>query len=432
MSLTGTQPDTEPAAGEPAPVLDPHEPQRASDLDPRLLVDDKGVRGYGVAFARRLRGGELGSLPVLVGLVVIWFVFWQQQHAFLSSFNLSNLAQQMSTIGFISIGVVMVLLLGEVDLSAGSVSGLSSAILATQIVHSGRAQGLALLLALLAGAAVGAVQGFFFTRFGVPSFVVTLAGLLAWQGLQQKVLGVTGTVTLPAGLIHGLTSNYFPAATGWSMVVVIGVVYLGLQLLQSRRRAAAGLRPRPLLEIVVRTVVIAGLIAVAVAVLNNYRGVPECLVIFIAVIVVFDIVIRKTTYGRHVLAVGGNAEAARRAGIRVSAIRLSVFSIAGMMAAAGGIMDASLQNSANLQSGGSNTLLYAIAAAVIGGTSLFGGRGSAYSALLGILVIESIANGMALLSLPSSDQYMITGGVLLAAVTLDALSRRGQRATGRV
>ncbi|MFN2538112.1 MAG: sugar ABC transporter permease [Mycobacteriales bacterium] len=405
--------------------------QSAADLDPRLLVDEQGLKGYVTAFRRRVTGGELGSLPVVVGLVVIWAIFYFKESRFLSAQNLTNLSLQMCATGLISVGIVMVLLLGEVDLSVGSVSGLTAAVMATQIFRHDTDQYVAMLLALLVGAIIGAFHGTVFAKFGVPSFVVTLAGLIAWQGAQLRVLGSDGTVTLPSGPVQSLTSAFYPHATGWVLAVVGLVLYAGAQLWEVRTRTRAGLRPRPMVEIAFRVVVVAAALAVAVSVLNHYRGVPFALVLFLVVVVVFDLMIRRTRYGRHVLAVGGNIEAARRAGIGVSFIRISVFSIAGVMAAAGGLVAASRISSVSQSSGGSDTLLNAIAAAVIGGTSLFGGRGSSYSALLGILVIQSIANGMALLGLESSTQFMITGGVLLAAVTIDALGRRGRAASGR-
>ena len=406
----------------------------AADLDPRLLVDQAGLKGYGIAFVRRLKGGELGSLPVVVGLIVIWLIFWTQQSEFLSAGNLSNLAVQMVPIGMISVGIVMVLLLGEVDLSVGSLSGVCAALLGTQIAQHNQSHGVAIILAILLGAGLGAVHGLFFSRLGVPSFVVTLAGLLAWQGLQLRILGKTGTVQVTDGFVHDLTYKFLSATAGWILFAVLLALSLGGQLWERRQRVRAGLRPRPWVEIGFRLVVLGAVTGIAVAVFNSYTsspGVPLALVIFIGVVVLFDLVIRRTTYGRHVLAVGGNVEAARRAGISVWAIRMSVFVIAGVMAAIGGIFSTSQLLSVSQQTGGTNTVLYAIAAAVIGGTSLFGGRGSAYSALLGILVITSITNGMALLSLPSATQFMVTGGVTLAAVTLDSLSRRGQRASGR-
>ena len=427
---TAPTPPTPATPATPAQATD-QPPQRASDLDPRLLVDEAGLAGYVTAFRRRLAGGELGSLPVVIGLLVIALVFYTQQPAFLSAENLSNLVLQMIAVGTISLGIVMVLLLGEVDLSVGSISGVTAALFATQVVNHGRSQVLGFVLALLLGTAIGGFQGFFFTRFGVPSFVVTLAGLLGWQGLQLKVLGTTGSVNVTDGFVHSLTGAFYPPSTGWLLAVVAVLLYAGVQLVEVRARSAAGLRPRPVVEVVTRCIVLAVVLGIGVAVLNRYRGVPFALVLFLVLVVLFDLVIRRTRYGRHVLAVGGNAEAARRAGISVAGIRLSVFMIAGLMAALGGILNTSYLQSVDQSSGGSNTLLYAIAAAVIGGTSLFGGRGSAYSALLGVLVITAITNGMALLTLPAATQFMVTGGVLLASVTLDAVSRRGQKAKGR-
>ncbi len=416
-----------------APV-DPTASAVATELDPRLIVDQEGLKGYGIAFVRRVRSGELGSLPVIVGLIVIWLIFYSKQHTFLSAQNLSNLAVQMVPIGMISIGIVMVLLLGEVDLSVGSTSGACAALLGTRIVQHGTSQGLALVYTLLLGIAIGAVHGLFFSRLGVPSFVVTLAGLLAWQGLQLRILGKTGTVTLATGFIHGLTYDFLSKSGGYIAATAVTAVLLLAQLWERVQRGRAGLRPRPPVEIAFRTLVLAVIAFGAVVIFNNYQdspGVPMALVIFVVVVVLFDLLIRRTTYGRHVMAVGGNVEAARRAGISVWGIRLSVFMIAGGMAAVGGMFAFSQQLSVDQQTGGANTVLYAIAAAVIGGTSLFGGRGSAYSALLGILVITSISNGMALLGLQSSTQYIVTGAVTLGAVTLDSLSRRSQRTSGR-
>ena len=272
----------------------------------------------------------------------------------------------------------------------------------------------------------------FFSRLGVPAFVVTLAGFLAWEGLQLRVLGGTGTATVGTGFIHSLTFQYLDPATGYVVGVIVLVAMAAAQGWQRRQRSRAGLRPRPLLEIAFRLAVVGAIMFAAIAVFNHYDGTPIALVVFVVVTVLFDVLIRRTGYGRRVLAVGGNVEAARRAGISVPTIRLSVFMIAGLMAAAGGIFYLSQLQSVDANTGGTTTVLYAIAAAVIGGTSLFGGRGSAYSALLGALVITSISNGMAILSLTSSAQYLVTGGVTLGAVTLDSLSRRSQRTSGRV
>jgi D-xylose transport system permease protein len=379
----------------------------------------------------RFRTGDLGYVPVLVGLAVIWGIFQAQEPAFLSPINLTNLLLQVASIGTISVGVVLVLLLGEVDLSVGSVSGLTAAIMAVLNVKMGFGAGTAILLALLAGLAVGSIHGFFVTRFGVPSFVVTLAALIGWQGLQLQVLGVTGTINLPPSLITELTSTFLPQWAGWVLAAAVTVVYGVAQVLRSRKRTANGLPARSLPGVAVRTAFVAVCLVVATAVLNASRGVPLAVLIFLGFMVVVDLVLTHTRYGRSIFAIGGNAEAARRAGIRVKAIRLSVFAIAGFMAAAGGVLASARLVAVNQSSGSGDVLLNAIAAAVIGGTSLFGGRGSAYSALLGVLVIGSVSNGIDLIGLGAPIKLMITGAVLLAAVTLDALARRTRRATGR-
>jgi D-xylose transport system permease protein len=413
--------------GQPAPPPD----RTPAALDPRLLVDEQGLRGYGTAMLRRVRGGELGSLPVIIGLLVIWIVFWSQQHTFISAGNLTNLAQQMISTGMISVGLVLVLLLGEVDLAVGSVSGVAGALVATQVMH-GHSQALAITFGLLIGLGLGAIHGLFFSRLGVPAFVVTLAGFLAWEGLQLRILGTTGVATVQHGFINSLTSQYLLHSWGYGLAIIVLLLLALGQGYERFARLRAGLRPRPVAEIVFRLAIVAAIAFVSVWKLNQYKGMPISLVVFVLVVVLYDMVIRRTGYGRRVLAVGGNVEAARRAGISVPTIRLSVFMIAGLMASVGGIFYLSYQQSVDATQGGAQTVLYAFAAVVIGGTSLFGGRGSAYSALLGSLVITSISNGMALLGLTSSAQFLVTGGVTLAAVTLDSISRRSQRTSGRV
>jgi D-xylose transport system permease protein len=404
----------------------------AIPLDPRLMLRERGLKGYWDVFVRRMKAGELGSIPVAVGLVVIWVVFQLLDSRFLSAENLSNLVQQMSAVGIISIGIVLVLLLGEIDLSVGSVSGLTSAILAVLNVSHGWATVPAILAALLAGAVIGLLHGFFFAKVGVPAFVVTLAGLIGWQGLQLTVLGDQGTINFQfTGGVAKLANTYYTAEVGYAIVAIVIVVYVLAMITGARRRARANLPARPLSETVVRAVLLAIALVVVVAIMNNARGLPLALVIFGGLVVIFDLILRRTLYGRYVFAVGGNPEAARRAGINVDMIRLSVFVLCSTLAAAGGIMAASRLYAVNQSSGGSDILLNAIAAAVIGGTSLFGGRGSTYSALLGILVIQSITNGMLLLNLGTDVRFMITGGVLLAAVTVDAVARRGREASGR-
>jgi D-xylose transport system permease protein len=402
-----------------------------SELDPRLIADQPGLAGAWASFRRRLGQGELGSLPVLVGVAVIWAIFAIANPNFLTPGNLTNLVLQLAATGTISLGVVLVLLLGEIDLSVGAVSGVTAAVVAVLNVDHGVAGWLAILIGLAAGAAIGALQGFWVTRFRIPAFVVTLAGLLAWTGALLLVLGDTGTVNLTDPTIVGLANTFFIPLYAWLLALLVAAAYAAAKLLERRRRVAAGLPIAPLRTIVTRMVVLTAGALAAAAVLAADRGLPLALVIFTGLVALVDLLIRRTRFGRHVLAVGGNAEAARRAGIRVDNVRLVVFTLASTLAAAGGILAASRLFAVSQSSGASDTLLNAIAAAVIGGTSLWGGRGSAYSALLGGLVIFSISNGMDLLGVQSSTKFIVTGAVLLLAATVDAVSRRGRQAAGR-
>ncbi|MBZ6472568.1 sugar ABC transporter permease [Streptomyces griseocarneus] len=402
-------------------------------VDPRLLVRQEGFAGYWSEFRRKLRSGDLGSLPVVVGLIVIGLVFQLRDSAFLGAENLSNLFVTASGTGLIAVGIVFVLILGEIDLSVGSVSGLASATFAVLNVNHGMPEWLALVLAILSGTLVGALHGFFFARIGVPAFVVTLAGLLGWNGLMLQVLGANGTINLDdSGLVAGLTNHYFSdVAAAYGLATLSVVAFLLVSLRDSKRREAAGVPSRPVSEIVLRTAALAVPAYVVAWLFNEYKGLPLAVVIFLGVVVALDFVLRRTSYGRKVFALGGSVEAASRAGINVSAVRISVFALSGTMAALGGMFLASQINAANQSSGAGSLLMNAIAAAVIGGTSLFGGRGKTWSALLGVLVIQSIASGMALLGIASAVQYMITGAVLLAAVVIDSVSRRTQKTAGR-
>jgi D-xylose transport system permease protein len=399
----------------------------------RLLVPGQGFKGYLAEFQRRLSSGELGSVPVVLGLGIIWIIFQILNDNFLSPRNLSNLSVDIVGTGLIAAGIVFVLLIGEIDLSVGSVSGLAAVMFAVLNVQQGMPEWLAVIVAVLAGAAVGAIHGFFFARIGVPAFVVTLAGLLGWNGLMLYILGTSGTVNLDdEGLVATLTSHYFSdVAAAYGLAALAAAAFFLASYHDSRRRKAAGTPFRPLHEIAVRTGVLA-VIAFAVAyVLNRFQGLPLALLIFLVVVAGLDLLLRRTPYGRKVYALGGGVEAARRAGISVVWVRISVFMVSGTMAAVGGLFLASRITSVSQTSGSGILLLNAIAAAVIGGTSLFGGHGRTWSAPLGMLVIQSIASGMALLGIQAAVQFMITGGVLLAAVVIDSLSRRSQEAHGR-
>ncbi|MGW8377185.1 sugar ABC transporter permease [Streptomyces sp. ODS28] len=423
MSETVDKAGGPPAPGNGAPEV----------VDPRLLVREQGFAGYARDFARRVRGGELGSLPVILGLIVIAVVFQSLNSSFLSAGSLSDIGVYIAGTGIMATGIVFVLLLGEIDLSVGSVAGVGAAVWAVLSVTHGVSDGLSVVIAVLAGLAIGALHGFFFAKVGVPAFVVTLAGFLGWSGLQIYLMGEEGSINTPSGsLVENLTGYYFEdVAAAYGLALVAVLAYGGVQLVDARRRVAARLPSRPMSEILLRTGAVAVVSFAVAVVLNQYRGLPLALVLFLAVLVVADYVVRRTTYGRQIFAVGGNAEAARRAGINVERVRITVFAIAGMLAAFGGLFIASLSGGANKSLGAGNTLMNVIAAAVIGGTSLFGGRGKIWSALLGILVIQSIQQGLNLLGMASEIQYMITGAVLLAAVVIDSVSRRTQKTAGR-
>ena len=381
---------------------------------------------------RRFAQGDLASLRVLLGLAVIWAIFQSQNDRFLSATNLTNLMLQITAVGLISVGIVYVLLLGEIDLSVGAVSGLSAAVMAVLNVKHGWDPYLAIAAGVATGMAIGVLQGSIFTRFGVPSFVVTLAGLLAWQGALLYVLGETGTVNVNDGKITGLANTFYSDSVGWIFVIAAIAIYAGVTFWGYRSRVKAGLADQAVAPLVVRVVVAAIAAVVAISILNSDRGLPLAVLILLAFVVGMQYVATRTRFGRHVFAVGGNDEAARRAGINVTRIRVIVFGIAGSMAAIGGILAASRLLAVNQSSGASDLLLLAIAGPVIAGTSLFGGRGSVWSALLGALVIGSISNGMDLLAYDSDVKFMVTGAVLLAAAIVDSLARRQRQAQGRV
>jgi D-xylose transport system permease protein len=381
---------------------------------------------------RRLIQGDLASLRVVIGLALIWAIFQFENDRFLSAQNLTNLMLQITAIGLISVGIVFVLLLGEIDLSVGAVSGLAAAVMAVLSVKHGWNPYLAIAAAVAVGTGIGLLQGSLFSRFVVPSFVVTLAGLLAWQGALLQVLGSTGSINLTDPKITGLANTFYSDSVGWVFAAVVIVGYGAVLFLGHRRRAAAGLDSESLAGLAFRFGLVAVVTIVATTVLNSDRGVPLALLILLAFVVGMEYVVKRTGFGRHVFAVGGNAEAARRAGIPVNGIRVAVFGIAGTMAAIGGIMAASRLLAVNQNSGGNELLLLAIAGPVIAGTSLFGGRGSVWTALMGALVIGSISNGMDLLALSSAVKFMVTGGVLLLAVLVDAVARQQRQGSGRV
>jgi len=404
-----------------------------ADLQDERLIASRGFSGAVSVFTTRLRSGDLGSLPVVIGLIVIWGVFQALNQDFLSPRNLVNLTLQSAAIGTISIGVVLVLLLGEIDLSIGSVSGLAAAVLGVGLTQHGWPLPLAIVAAVLTGTVVGLFYGGLYTRFGVPSFVITLAGLLGFLGLQLYILGKEGSLNLPftSPIVEFAQLQFLPPLVSYVVIVLIVLAYLGSRMASRSRRAAAGLSVTPTTMLVARAVGLAVVLLVPVIVLNQDRGVSWMFILFVVFVVIMDLMLRRTSWGRSVFAVGGNVEAARRSGINVRGIYLSIFALCSTFAAIGGVLAAGRLAAVNQSSGGGDTNLNAIAAAVIGGTSLFGGRGSAYSALLGIIVIQSISSGLSLLNLDSSIRFMVTGAVLLLAVTIDSLSRRSRAAHGR-
>lgn len=396
-------------------------------------IDSTGVLGSAERLWARIRGGDLGPLPVIVGLVVIWTVFQALNPVFLSSRNLVDLTMQCASIGIISLGVVVVLLLGEIDLSVGSVSGLAAAILAVGFVQLRWPLILAIVAAVATGCLVGLLYGWLHARFGLPSFVVTLAGLLGFLGLQLWVLGETGSINLPfdSWIVEFAQQWFLPEWASYVVVVVSVAAYAWSLIRRARRRAAANLESQSYREIALRAGALLAFLLAAAWYLNLARGVGMMFLFFVALVVAMHIVLTRTRWGRAVYAVGGSVEAARRAGIRVDRIYLSVFALCSSLAAVGGILAAARLAAANQSSGGGDTNLNAIAAAIIGGASLFGGRGTAFAALLGVIVIQSISSGLTLLNLNSSVQFMVTGAVLVLAVIVDSISRRTRAATGR-
>ncbi|MET9970416.1 sugar ABC transporter permease [Streptomyces sp. NPDC006356] len=402
-------------------------------VDPRLLVQEQGLAGYVTEFRRKIKAGELGSLPVILGLVVICVIFQSLNSAFLSAQNISDITVTMVGTGMISVGIVFVLLLGEIDLSVGSVSGASSAIAAVLAVNQGWPEWAAVLFAIAAGAVIGAAHGFFFAVLGAPAFAVTLAGLLFWLGFMLQTLGENGTINLDSdGLIGKLTTYFFTdVAAAYGLAAVVTALFFITSFLSNRRREAAGIPFRPLTDTILRTVLL-GVVSFAAAIMyNQYKGLPLATVIFLVFLFATDFLLRRTSYGRKVFALGGSVEASRRAGINVTAVRISVFAISGGFAAIGGLFLASKIASANQSAGTGDLLMNAIAAAVIGGTSLFGGRGRTWNALLGVLVIVSIQYGLQLESIAEPVKYMITAGVLLTTVVIDSITRKTQKTAGR-
>ena len=409
------------------------EPPTALDRQDERLRTTTGLRGGLTGFAQRVRAGDLGALPVIVGLAVIWTVFEILNPVFLSSDNLVNLTLECCSVGVLALGIVCVLLTGQIDLSVGSVSGLAAAVLAVLFVDHHWPLIAAIVVALIAACVIGFVYGQLFNRLGLPSFVSTLAGLLAFLGLQLWILGSAGSINIPftSPLVVFAQLAFLPPALSYLLAALAAAAVFasGRQLAVRRRRA--GLSHRSTQVLAARSVAMLVGLELVTWYLNQSRGVGWMFVFFAALVVGMNYLLTRTGWGRSVFAVGGNAEAARRVGINVRYVYTSVFVLCSTLAAVGGLLAAARLASANQSSGTGDVNLDAIAAAVIGGTSLFGGRGSAYSALLGIIVIQSISSGLTLLNLDSSFRFMITGLVLALAVAVDALARKSRASHGQ-
>ena len=404
-----------------------------SDLIDERLRARVGLIGHWQGFADRIRRGDLGSLPVVAGLVIIFCVMFALNDNFLSARNLVNLTLQASTTGVIALGVVFVLLVGQIDLSVGSVSGVAASVTAISYVALGLPVALAVLAATLTGCLIGAFYSVIFNRFGVPSFVISLAGLLGFQGLQLYVLSPYGrAVNLPfdSFLVQFASGLFLPVWLSYVLVAVAAIGYFLTGFARARERRAAHLSAASTPAIAARAVLLGAGLAAAALLLNQGRGVGYMFAFFIALVLLGHYALTRTRWGRSVYAVGGNVEAARRAGIKVQAVYRSCFILCSGLAALGGVLAAARLTSASATTGTGDVNLNAIAAAVIGGCSLFGGRGGAFAALLGVAVIQSISNGLVLLNLDSSIRFMVTGVVLLIAVILDSIARRSRSSHG--
>jgi len=404
---------------------------------PPVMPPDAPARDTLGAYVQRwwtgVKGGELGSLPIIVGLIIIAIVFQTANSNFLTAGNFVNLVVQSAAYALVAMGIVFVLLLGEIDLSVGYVSGVAGVTVALLLNpdKSVPPTFVAVIVALLAGLAIGTLHGLLITKIGIPSFVVTLAGLLGWNGVVLLLIGSRGTVILQNDFLIGLANNFMSDALSWILVIAVSALYLLTQLMKVRSRQKANLPNDPMVLIVIRVAFLFVVLAVVTAVCNQDRGVPWVGVIVAGFFVFWTFVLRRTKFGRHIYAVGGSAEAARRAGISVDRIKIYCFALCSFMAAVGGLVLASRLRSVDTNSGGGSILLYSIAAAVIGGTSLFGGRGHMKSAILGALVIGSIDNGLGLLGLSSGTKFVVTAGVLLLAVAVDSLATKGRASSGR-
>ena len=388
----------------------------------------------------RVRGGDLGSLPAVLGLIVLSLIFGVARDTFFSPLNFANLFTQSAQVVFIAMGLIFVLLLGEIDLSAGFASGVCGAVMAILLTNHGLAWYVAIPAALLTGILIGLILGLLIAKVGIPSFVVTLAAFLGFQGLLLVLLGGGINISIRDEFVIALNNDNIPVVWSWILAIAVVAGYALVQFSRVRGRAARNLVTDPIGIVLLRITGLAVLVLATTAVLtqeravnpaiNSLKGVPIVVPIIAAFLIFWTFILGRTSYGRHVYAVGGNTEGARRAGIPVDRIRISVFTICSFMAAIGGIMAVSRASSVDPNTGGSNILLYSVGAAVIGGTSLFGGKGKVINAVIGGAVIAVIDNGMGLMGFSSGQKFIFTGLILLVAASVDALARRRAAATG--
>jgi D-xylose transport system permease protein len=395
------------------------------------ITIEKSLRDW----TSRVKAGQVGALPAILGLLVLCIAFSSQSRVFLTPGNFANLLTQAAAITVIAMGLVFVLLLGEIDLSAGYAAGVCGAILVIMITEMDYAWYVALPASVLCGVVLGAFIGYLVAQLRIPSFVVTLATFLAFQGLLLLLVSEGGTIRIEDPTILAVQNKNLPVLASWVFFAITAGIYVLSGLWKFARRRRAGLVDNLFKFWLIKTailVTLGGLATLALTVersnnpdLVSLRGIPYVVPVILVLLVGATFVLTRTSFGLHLYAVGGNAEAARRAGINVRMVRISAFMICSGFAAVAGMIFVSRANSISPTTGGSSTLLYAVGAAVIGGTSLFGGKGKVSDAILGGLVVAVIDNGMALLGYPAGIKFMVTGGVLLLSASIDAFSRRG-------
>ena len=397
------------------------------------------IKGAAADYLARVKAGDIGSLPAVLGLVVLCLVFGSLSDVFLTPGNFANLITQAAAVIVIAMGLVFVLLLGEIDLSAGYTAGVTGAVLVILITNEGQPWYVALVASIAVGVFLGFLLGTLVARLGIPSFVVTLAAFLAFQGILLLLAGEGGTIRIEDPTVLAVQNSNMSPTVSWIFFLVVAVAYVlsGLSAMNSRRKA--GLKTELKKLWIIKTAGLLLITGLAVFALNlersnnpdlvSLKGIPYVVPVILLLLVIGTFVLGRTAFGRHIYAVGGNAEAARRAGIDVKRIRISAFMICSGLAAIAGLIFASRQNSISPTTGGSSTLLYAVGAAVIGGTSLFGGKGKMRDAILGGLVVAVIDNGMGLLGYAAGIKFIVTGLVLLISAGVDAISRRGANAT---